>query len=106
AHHIMSKTDPKVGARQRLSGLVKDVLNADSGPEQLRMSTRMERLRVLTDRFEQTLGDAASITARQFEVYLTNARLSGVGDTTLARRHLISHFTELRWTVEAPSAET
>ena len=60
------------------------------------------RVRPVTD----TLGLAGSVSARQFELHLEEARLADVDDLALARRHFVAHFGKLGWAVELPAAES
>jgi hypothetical protein len=49
---------------------------------------------------------AESVSAKQFEMYLDDARRKGVDDVPLAKHLLVAHFGKLGWIVELPTAET
>lgn len=105
AHGVKNKTDPTLTTRERLSGLAKVVFVSEEQRRRHDMSMVFARLRAIITRFETALEAAGAVSAAQFELYLEEARTSGVADVDLAKRHFVAHFARRAWTLEMPAAE-
>ncbi|MEV1114878.1 zinc ribbon domain-containing protein [Actinosynnema sp. NPDC049800] len=105
-HLIKDKSDPTLPTRERLGVFAKSVFASEEKRAQHDMSMKAVTLQAIIKRFETTLKLAASVSARQFELYLEEARLGGVDDLVLAKREFVAHFGKLGWAVELPAAES
>lgn len=105
-HRIKDKSDPTLPTRERLGVFAKSVFASEEKRRQHDMSMKAVALQAIINRFETTLKVAESVSARQFELYLEEARLGGVDDLALAKRQFVAHFGKLGWAVELPAAES
>lgn len=106
-HDIKNKmSDPTLGTRERLASLAKSVFASEEGRRRHDTSMKVLTLQAIIRRFERALKFAESVSAKQFEMYLGQARRDGVDDVLLAKQLLVAHFGKLGWIVELPTAET
>jgi hypothetical protein len=100
AHLVANKNDPSIVARQRLSGLAKQIFESEEERRRHDVSMKVVKVQSLIDRIEQVLGIARAVTPGQFEWFLERAKTIGADDLDLVKDYFLAHFRVRGWAIE------
>lgn len=99
------KTDPRIKARERLSGTARKMFRTEEMRRRHDASMRLTALRDLVEWFVEVLGGAKVVSSGQVEWFLEEARNTGVPDLDVALTFLRERLTQQGWAIELPHPE-